>query len=499
MKLLNLKYPTPLNVLLVDDDEDDFILIRELLADAHSEFKVEWTSDFEKAKTLMKTGSYQVFLIDYQMGSFSGTDVLKFARTENLKAPIILLTGYQGQEADLEAMQLGAADYLIKGQTNSFMLERSIRYALFRAQSIEEIKEREENFRSLLDSSFEGILVHDQKGEIFELNQAACDIFKLPKIELEKLNLKKLGDLAFVESALGGQSQAEARAFLPDGTELMIEVSSKPYSYKSRDLRLTAVRDISTRKNMEAQILMQDRLASIGLLASSLAHEIGTPLGVIRGRAEYLAMQVEGNSSVMKNVDIIISQIDRVTRLIKSLLTLARGTKGERSEVLNLYHVVDEVLVLMNHEFKKKKIQIVNEMTSNLDIQVSADSESLHQVFLNLFINAVHAIESEMKFDAQKEHKICISSIQESGNWKIAIQDTGCGIPPENLKQLFKPFFTTKEIGVGTGLGLATSYRIIESWGGRIEVASQVHKGSTFTLIFPMISLKNSQFKNIKN
>jgi two-component system, NtrC family, sensor histidine kinase HydH len=238
-------------------------------------------------------------------------------------------------------------------------------------------------------------------------------------------------------------------------------------------------------KQREAQILMQDRLASVGLLASSLAHEIGTPLSVIRGRAEYLAIQVANDPGIKKNVDVIVSQIDRVSKLIRSLLNLARGESTSPSGDVAIDQVASEVIDLMGHELRKHGIEVKNELTPQIALRVRAASGPLHQVLLNLLVNSVHAIESAQTHGRDSGHFIRISAKEVGGRCAVSVQDTGCGISKENLRNLFKPFFTTKEIGVGTGLGLATSYRIVESWGGSIEVESQEGAGSTFTILLP--------------
>lgn len=238
---------------------------------------------------------------------------------------------------------------------------------------------------------------------------------------------------------------------------------------------------------MEAQILMQDRLASVGLLASSLAHEIGTPLGVIRGRAEYLAIQTQDEPTIKKNVNVIVSQIDRVSHLIRALLNLARGDQIHQAGRVQLNQIVEEVLELMGHELRKHAIAVENKVSTDAPIAVRAESQPLHQVLLNLLVNSVQAIESAVKNGRSQSHFIQLTTEDQGNQWLLRVKDSGCGISEKNLKNLFKPFFTTKDIGVGTGLGLATSYRIVESWGGSIQVESQEGLGTTFKVFLPKI------------
>lgn len=366
-----------IRVLLVDDDVDDRVMFCDLLAQVNGKnFKIEWAPSYERGKAALAAGNSDVCFVDYRLGPQTGLDLLQSAIADGCSIPIILLTGYGEHEVDLKAMESGAADYLVKDEVTPYLLERSIRYALHRAQAVQSILER------------------------------------------------------------------------------------------------------------EAQILVQDRLASVGLLASSLAHEIGTPLGVIRGRAEYLELQLRGDPNVKKNVEIIISQIDRVSKLIRSLLNLARGSQIKKIVKIDLHGVVSEVIELMAHEFRRLGIKVVNELEAQETDQVKAENGPLHQVVLNLLVNSVHAIESAQKM-GRMDHFVRLAAEERGDNVVLLVEDTGCGIPEKNLKHLFKPFFTTKEIGVGTGLGLATSYRIVESWGGSIEVSSTEGVGTTFRIIIP--------------
>lgn len=372
--MLNLK----INILLIDDDEDDFIMFRELLSQINGQsFEVDWAHSFEVGKEKLIQNHHDICFLDFRLGPKTGLDLLAEAMSEGCKLPIILLTGYGEREVDLKAMSIGAADYLVKDQINPYLLEKTIRYAIHRNQSL----------RAILDR--------------------------------------------------------------------------------------------------EAQILMQDRLASVGLLASSLAHEIGTPLGVIRGRAEYLDLQVANEPQVKKNVEVIISQIDRVSKLIKSLLNLARGDQIKQTVKVNVNEVASEVLDLIRHEFNRREIQIQNLLPDDGSVCVKAESGPLHQVFLNLFVNAMHAVDTAKENGRKDHHLLRISAKDAGAQWEISVEDSGCGISEANLKNLFKPFFTTKDIGAGTGLGLVTIYRIVEAWSGTIQVKSVVGQGATFLVFLP--------------
>jgi signal transduction histidine kinase len=361
-----------LRVLLVDDDDDDFVMIREMLGEVvGTKYALDWSPSYKEATAQLSRKAHDVYLYDERLGEKTGLDLMKEAMASGIRAPLILLTGHGDHALDHEAMRHGASDYLVKSQLSAPLLERTIRYA-----------------------------VH--------------------------------------------------------------------------------------RKEMEAQIMVQDRMASIGLLASSLAHEIGTPLGVIRGRAEYLGIQVGENEAVRKNVDIIIAQIDRVSKLIRSLLNLARGEASAGAGTVHLEKVVSDVMDLVGHEFRKAGVALELSLPVGQAIEVTADAEYLHQVVLNLMVNSLHAIEAAKKAGRTTGHAVQVAVAERGRNWELRVSDTGCGISKENLRNLFKPFFTTKDIGVGTGLGLANSYRIVEAAGGSIQVESEEGKGATFRILLPL-------------
>ncbi|RYZ85048.1 MAG: HAMP domain-containing histidine kinase, partial [Proteobacteria bacterium] len=204
-------------------------------------------------------------------------------------------------------------------------------------------------------------------------------------------------------------------------------------------------------------------------------------LGIIRGRAEYIALMQSEDASLQKSVQVILGQADRMSKLIRSLLNLSRGEhKAPAGEVL-LDEIIAEVSDVIAGELKKADVELVVKIPAATAIKVRAEAGPLHQVFLNLLVNALQAIEAK----GGHQKKIFITAERAGTSWRIAIADTGIGIPQKDLKKLFQPFFTTKAVGVGTGLGLATCYRIIESWKGNIQVESREGEGTTFYFTLP--------------
>lgn len=243
--------------------------------------------------------------------------------------------------------------------------------------------------------------------------------------------------------------------------------------------------DLSEQKSMEQQLLRQDRLASIGMLAGGLAHEIGNPLGVIRGRTELAMNQIRGNDAAVKSLEVVVSQIDRISGLIQSLLQVSRGPSQIILREVDLGPVVDEVFTLIQQSCRSAGVEL---RRGSVDLRIFGESGHLQQLFLNLVINSLHAIEEQKQKEGSLKlnHFIEVSAKMISeARCEVTVRDSGCGISPENRGKLFQPFFTTKSAGKGTGLGLAIVSKLVDEMQAVISVESEgVGKGATFKMEF---------------
>lgn len=348
----------------------------------------------------------------------------------------------------------------------------SIRY------DITERKAAEQNLNTLLNSYTDGLLIYDLSGNIKWCNDTAQGLLAPDK------DLKNES----VESILGHEfkifetGQYRMHWGKPENLR-SFEVVSKNYTHHNRAAYLVSIRDVSERIREEAKLIQQDRLASIGVMASGLAHEIGTPLGVIRGRAEMIAQGV-GNIDFMKSsAETIMQQIDRVSHLVRSLLKLARGEDSLAVQPVHMLSLLNDIHDFIHHEFSKQKIELQVSIPDS--VMVNAVYTSLFQIFLNLLVNASHAIQEKRKRDSELLGVIQIHCEVSEKNMIISVTDNGCGMSTEQMQKLFTPFFTTKAIGQGTGLGLATSYQMLQSWNGFFSVSSALGQGATFSLHFP--------------
>lgn len=373
-----------------------------------------------------------------------------------------------------------------------------------------------QNIRYALDQSAI-VAITDRLGRIIHVNDKFCQISQYSKEELlgkthriinsghhpkeffvelwQTITRGKIWEGEICNRAKDGSLYWVSTSIVP-----FLDVKGLPYQYVSiryeitkrkrveEELRITAERLERLNQELrerEQQILVQDRLASLGLLATSLAHEIGTPLGVIRGRAEYLNVESASPQMVKRTVDVIIRQIDRISGLIRSLLRLARGAESPKTHDVDIFAAVNSVLDLFALEFNRRAIEVRLDLSPESP-KIRAAAEPLDQVFLNIIVNALHAIDAAIEAGRNTSHHLTIRSWQESDQLHVEFADTGCGISTESKKHLFKPFFTTKDVGAGTGLGLAISYQIVRAWGGSIHIESEENQGTRVRVSLPV-------------
>lgn len=223
------------------------------------------------------------------------------------------------------------------------------------------------------------------------------------------------------------------------------------------------------------KMVQSEKLASIGILASGVAHEINNPLGGIFNCLQMLRQNGENPGLRDKYLGLIGEGLERIESTVSKLLWMSK--KAEHAPVdVSVRHAVEGIYSFVEYRVRKGGITFINEVPE--DLRILIDPHDFQQMTLNLFINALHAME--------RGGVLRVYGCRQSGSVKIAVSDTGCGIAPEHLGKIFDPFFTTKPTGEGTGLGLWLTYEIIRNYNGEIFVESEVGKGSTFTVSFPV-------------
>lgn len=233
--------------------------------------------------------------------------------------------------------------------------------------------------------------------------------------------------------------------------------------------------DITDFKSMQEQLRKTERIAELGTLASGMAHEIGTPMNVILGRAEYL-FQRTADEGMKKGLATIVTQIERITKVMNQLLVFARRKQPDR-QVVDLGEIAEDSLEMFQERMTHNRITVEKGIEGNLP-SIYADRDQLVQVLINLVTNSLHAM--------PEGGRLRLSLAREGSHVCLGVSDTGHGMPEEIRSKVFEPFFTTKDFGKGTGLGLTVVKGIVEEHGGTITVESVVDKGTTFWIRLPV-------------
>jgi PAS domain S-box-containing protein len=260
---------------------------------------------------------------------------------------------------------------------------------------------------------------------------------------------------------------------------LILNLSVVPLIGKENKVigRLLIFTDLTERVNLEDQLMQAEKLSSIGLLAAGVAHEVNTPLAIISSNAQLLIRQMDPGDARTGTLEKIVKQAFRASEIANNLLKFSRVSGSEYSD-LDVNRVISETLSLVDPMLRAAKIRVNAQLASSLPA-VHGNSGKLQQVFMNLIMNARDAM--------PRGGELTISTEVENSSLHVEVTDNGVGIPADQLNKIFDPFFTTKGTSRGTGLGLAVSYGIIREHSGSIHVDSEVERGTTFRLEFPMI------------
>lgn len=238
----------------------------------------------------------------------------------------------------------------------------------------------------------------------------------------------------------------------------------------------------------QAEAARGEKLASVGLLAAGIAHELNNPLTGVLTFSTLVRKQLPAESPEAEDLDLVIQETKRCAAIIRRLLDFARERAPEKSYV-DLNRLVEDTSELISQSLHAAGIELVMDLDSSLPA-VWADEDLIKQVVMNMLVNAQHAIESDGRITVRtrlrQDHAHKASAGPPVPMAEITIRDTGCGIPEDDLQKIFDPFFTTKGVGRGTGLGLSVSHGTIEAHGGTIEVESTVGQGSEFRVYLPL-------------
>jgi signal transduction histidine kinase len=376
--------------------------------------------------------------------------------------------------------------YVVLANRRAVALRESRRHA-------DRLAHLHEKTQKILDHIPTGVLALSDEGRISAVNQALRA--RLPSTALGSTLTEAFPQAPpSVVQQLGGlvaatRADGQVRSLHGEPLSLFNEkghynVHAVPLEHGDGEVRtLLVLEDLSNVRMLEDQLLRAEKLATVGVLAAGVAHEIGTPLGIIRGRAEYMLGKLGVEHPQGRGLSAIIDQIDRVTRIIRQLLDFSRFQPA-RARAVHLAPLVRGLQELLHVEADRRRVQLHLEVPEQLPA-LAADADQFQQVLLNLTLNACDACSAggNVRLSAAWSQGETPGS---QGMIELRVEDDGCGIAPEHLRQVFDPFFTTKKRGRGTGLGLTVVAEIVRNHGGRVEIDSEPGRGTRVTLRWPV-------------
>lgn len=469
-----------IKILLVEDDEDDYVLFKDYLNDIKiGKYSLTWANSYSSGLNLIKNKNHDIYFFDYRLGSHNGLDLIKECIMIGIDAPIILLTGIGNHETDVAAMEFGAADYLMKGDLDPEKLERSIRYSIEQSKSIRKIKDSEEKFRSIFENSHDIIYVANSLGEILEINKAAERIFGYTREEFLKMNAINLYEnkddrIKFLEAINRTGTYSNYEVVLKDkfGNKKYCTITASVQKVDDHGVVYYQgiVHDITGRKKAEHDLQIAEKLAVTGRVARTLAHEVRNPLTNINLAIEQLEEDLNNNNS-SEYFEIIKRNSNRINDLVTQLMENSKPTEIKASKVA-IHAILNNTVMLAKDRAALKNIKIETSFSGNNEL-IEGDESKLNMAFLNIIINAIEAVQENsgyIKITSDCKEKRCL----------ITIEDNGSGISKDAMARIFEPYFTSKTNGMG--LGLATTHNIIRTHKGTIDVESEEGKGTKFSI-----------------
>lgn len=367
-----------------------------------------------------------------------------------------------------------------------------------RKQNEVRLRNKKNELQAIFDAVNDGVIVFDHNGAIQHLNHICPQFF--PHDVLSGGNCRDVfhPEVAFspencpVELALRGERVETSMVSVREGHGTRyIDITANPIQDElgEKTRALVFVRDVTLKRIHEMQLIQTEKMSSIGVLATGVAHEINNPLTSVAGYAEALLRRFRDEPALAADsrlsdfpqyLEVIVREAYHCKGIIGGLLNFGRKSDGVNYRV-NLNALLLETLELIKHQPNYGQLEVVAKLHEQLP-EILGDPSALRQVFMNLLINACHAIKDGGKVE------IATAYSENDRTVSVLVCDTGCGIAPEVIDRIWDPFFTTKEVGKGIGLGLALSYNIVKRHGGEIRVQSTDGSGTLFTVCLPISS-----------
>ncbi len=489
-------------LLLVEDDEDDYVLTRETVGEiADACYEVVWRADYEEGLSALAEGRFEVCLVDYRIGARTGLEFVEAAKQAGIATPLILLTGVGQQEIDLAATSAGAADFLEKSALTPELLGRSMRFARAEARARSALAEQSSLLQATLDHTGAAIAALDALGEVVASNEAFREVLAslhhlLPQLgvgpargepaastasECGKVALEHLIALC-AES--GGQP---VELSFPDDRVMSVHVNATPEGG-----RVIVVNDVTEQRAFEEALVMAREDAESASQAKSaflanISHELRTPLNAILGFSELIIHQSEAGGDLRPYVSYLQDIHDsgrHLLNIINDILDFSKIEAGKYALVEDEILVSDQVefaLRMLRSQATAKDLQLEARYEDD-EMLIVADETAIRRVVLNLVSNAV-------KFTGAGGQVTVSCTRNAAGGLDLTVSDSGIGMREEDIQRAFEPFrqirVHQKSATEGTGLGLAIVRALAELHQGGVAIDSAFGRGTTVTVSLP--------------
>lgn len=461
-----------IRALVVEDNPGDAELATLRLSDSRRvHFEVARATCLREATSWLARHDCDVTILDLNLPDSQGLDTLRALRAAEPLVAVVVVSGAVDEPLRTAADALAEAEVICKSQLDSGLFASTILYVVERNRA----RDRQQQLEKILDVHPDAVVVVDHQGVLEYVNNQALAFFERTRDELARDRMT---------FAARDGSAVELRVTRPSG-EKVGEMRVVEFDWCGEPSFLASIRDITVQRNLEMQLLMSDRLVSLGTLAAGVAHEINNPLaallanaGIALQQATTLAHSTDKAADLVECLRDVREAADRIRQIVRDLKMFSRAEEDSR-ELCAIAPLLDSVIRMAWPEIQHSA-RVVKEYGEIPPVYAS--ESRLSQVFLNLLVNAGQAIPPGR---AEQNEVRVTTRLATDGRVAIDVRDTGPGIPDDVKRRLFTPFFTTKPVGSGTGLGLAICQRIVRSLGGDIVLESQVGYGSCFTVILP--------------
>jgi len=488
-------------ILVADDDARGLHFLKGLLG--NEGYEIVAASDGPEALALAESTIPDAILLDVMMPGMDGFEVCRKLRANPVLSPIpiILLTALDDRESKLEGLEAGADDFLTKPFDATELIVRLKTIA--RLNRFRQLSEERERFERIVEFSPHAIVLVDEECRILLANREFMRIGTLASCEeangqdLRDWFVGNGGDLLLtaMQQALDNPRSKPVETRLcgdADVEPTPVELTASLIPWQGRKVFQLVIQDLAEKKKLEGQVMRFQRIELLGEMAGSIVHDMNNVLSAISGNMSLIELQNDLSAEAKSRIGTIQTSVQRGTGILRQLLSFTRGSDGDFSPV-SLPDLVGEVVELV-HPMMKYDYQIERVIDDTVPV-IEADANQLHQVLMNLCVNARDAMPDggtltltvgQRKVTPAEAEGLAADA--KPGLYaSVSVRDTGTGMPPEVRNRIFAPFFTTKPPGKGTGLGLATVLRLVRRHKGFITVDSEPGKGTCFTCHLPAV------------